>query len=115
VVPRARGARTEGVPFARPGSEFTRDFERLLAWLATRTDKSTIKRMLRIDWDTVGRVIKRVCDDELDPDRLDDLYDIGIDRSPFTCHTNYTRSESGDTDHIHAERAVNAGRAGASA
>ena len=73
------GARTEGVPFARPGSEFTRDFERLVAWLATRTDKSTIKRVLRIDWDTVGRIIKRVCDDELDPDRLNDLFDIGIE------------------------------------
>jgi transposase len=73
------GARTEGVPFARPGSEFTRDFECLLAWLATRTDKSTIKRMLRIDWDTVGRIVKRVCDDELDPGRLDDLYEIGVD------------------------------------
>ena len=47
-----RGARTESVPFARPGSEFTRDFECLVAWLATRTDKSTIKRMLRIDWGT---------------------------------------------------------------
>jgi len=73
------GARAEGVPFARPGSEFTRDFECLVAWLATRTDKTTIKRMLRIDWDTVGRIISRVCADELDPARLDDLYDIGID------------------------------------
>lgn len=73
------GARTEGVPFARPGSEFTRDFECLVAWLATRTDKSTIKRMLRIDWDTVGRIVKRVCDSELDPGRLDDLYEIGVD------------------------------------
>ena len=73
------GARTESVPFARPGSEFTRDFECLVAWLATRTDKSTIKRMLRIDWDTVGRIVKRVCDTELDPGRLNDLYDIGID------------------------------------
>ena len=73
------GARTEGVPFARPGSEFTRDFECLVAWLATRTDKTTIKRMLRVDWDTVGRIIKRVCADELDPDRLEHLYDIGID------------------------------------
>ena len=62
-----------------PGSEFTRDFECLVAWLATRTDKSTIKRMLRIDWDTVGRIVKRVCDAELDPGRLDDLYEIGID------------------------------------
>jgi transposase len=73
------GARTESVPFARPGSEFTCDFECLVAWLATRTDKSTIKRMLRIDWDTVGRIVKRVCDAELDAGRLDDLYDIGVD------------------------------------
>jgi len=83
------GARTEGVPFARPGSEFTRDFERLVAWLATRTDKSTIKRVLRIDWDTVGRIIKRVCDDELDPDRLNDLFDIGIDEVSWKKQHNY--------------------------
>ena len=83
------GARTEGVPFARPGSEFTRDFECLLAWLATRTDKSTIKRMLRIDWDTVGRIIKRVCDDELDPDRLEDLFEIGIDEVSWKRQHNY--------------------------
>ena len=73
------GARTEGVPFARPGSEFTRDFECLVAWLATRTDKTTIKRMLRIDWYTVGRIVSRVCAVELDPARLRDLYDIGVD------------------------------------
>ncbi|MEO8966307.1 MAG: transposase [Solirubrobacteraceae bacterium] len=73
------GARTEGVPFARPGSEFTRDFESLVAWLASRTDKTTIKRMLRIDWGTVGRIISRVCADELDPSRLEHLYDIGVD------------------------------------
>ena len=73
------GARVEGVPFACDGSEFTRDFECLVAWLATRTDKTTVKRLLRIDWATVGRIIARVCADELDPDRLNDLFDIGID------------------------------------
>jgi transposase len=83
------GARTEGVPFARSGSEFTRDFECLLAWLATRTDKSTIKRMLRVDWDTVGRIIKRVCDEELDPDRLNGLFDIGIDEVSWKKQHNY--------------------------
>ena len=83
------GARTEGVPFARPGSEFTRDFEWLVAWLATRTDKTTIKRMLRIDWDTVGRIVKRVCDDELDPDRLHGLFDIGIDEVSWKKQHNY--------------------------
>jgi transposase len=83
------GARTEGVPFARPRSEFTRDFESLVAWLATRTDKTTIKRMLRIDWGTVGRIIKRVCDDELDPGRLNELYEIGIDEVSWKRQHNY--------------------------
>jgi hypothetical protein len=62
------GARAEGVPFARPGSEFTCDFECLVAWLAARTEKTTITRMLGIDWGTVGQIIRRVCADELDPD-----------------------------------------------
>ena len=70
--------RVEQVPFARHGSDFTRDFEALVAWLATRTDKSTISRLVRIHWRTVGRIIQRVCADELDPDRLDDLFEVGI-------------------------------------
>jgi transposase len=73
------GVRVEGVPFARHRAGFTRDFEQLVAWLATRTDKSTVKRLVRIDWDTVGRIIARVGADELDPDRLHELFDIGID------------------------------------
>jgi len=73
------GVRVEAVPFARHQSGFTRDFEQLVAWLATRTDKTTIRRMVRIDWDTVGRIISRVCADELDPARLENLFEIGID------------------------------------
>jgi len=38
-----------------------------VAWLATRIDKTVINWMLRIDWDTVGPIIKRFCEDELDP------------------------------------------------
>ena len=59
------------------------------AWLATRTDKTTITRMLRIGWRTVGRIIKRVCDDELDPGRLGDLFDIGIDEVSWKRQHNY--------------------------
>jgi transposase len=73
------GVRVEGVPFARHGSDFTRDFEMLVAWLATRTDKSTIECLVRINWRTVGRIIERVSASELDPDRLDALFEIGID------------------------------------
>jgi transposase len=66
--------RSPGTAAASP-----RDFEQLVAWLATRTDKTTIKRMVRIDWDTVRRIITRVTADELDPDRLENLFEIGID------------------------------------
>jgi transposase len=75
------GVRVEGVPFARHRAGFTRDFEQLVAWLATRTDKTTITPMVRIDWDTVGRIIARVCADQLDRERLENLFEVGIDES----------------------------------
>jgi len=46
---------------------------------ATRTDKTAITRLARIDWQTVGRIISRVADEQLDDRRLDDLFEIGID------------------------------------
>jgi transposase len=83
------GVRVEGVPFARHGSRFTRDFEQLVAWLASRTDKTTITRLVRIDWATVGRIIARVCEGELDPDRLENLYEIGVDEVSWKRQHNY--------------------------
>jgi transposase len=83
------GVRVEGVPFAWHRSGFTRDFEQLVAWLATRTDKTTIKRMVRIDWDTVRRIITRVTADELDPDRLENLFEIGIDEVSWRTQHRY--------------------------
>ncbi len=73
------GARTEGVPFARAGSRFTRDFEDLVGWLATTMDKTALCRMVRIDWDTTGRIIERVMATGLDPARLDNLFVCGAD------------------------------------
>jgi hypothetical protein len=75
----SHGVRTEGVPFARAGSRFTRDFEDLVGSLATTADKTTTCRLVRIGWDTVGRIIVRVMDDKLGPDRLEDLFEIGVD------------------------------------
>ncbi len=83
------GVRVEGVPFARPRSGFTRDFEALVAWLATRTDKTAISTLVRIDWETVGRICERVVADELDPGRLDDLFDIGVDEISWRKHHRY--------------------------
>ena len=73
------GAHVEGVPFARDGARFTRDFEDVVAWLATKTDQTAICRLMRIDWETVGRIIKRVGDELLPADRLTDLFDISLD------------------------------------
>lgn len=83
------GVRVEAVPFARHGSGFTADFEALVAWLATKTDKTTITRLVRIDWETVGRICARVVADELDPSRLDGLFEIGVDEVSWRKHHNY--------------------------
>ena len=83
------GVVIEAVPFARPRCGFTRDFEDLTAFLATRTDKTTIARFLRIDWDTVGRICERVVAAELDANRLDGLVSIGVDEVSWRKHHNY--------------------------
>jgi transposase len=83
------GVVVEAVPFARHRSGFTRDFEDVAAFLATKTDKTTITRFLRIDWDTVGRICDRVVGDGLDADRLDGLVHIGVDEISWKKHHNY--------------------------
>jgi len=83
------GVLVEAVPFARHRSGFTRDFEDVTAFLATKTDKSTIARFLRIDWDTVGRICERVVDSDLDQDRLEGLVNIGVDEISWRKHHKY--------------------------
>ena len=83
------GVRREAVPFARAGAQFTRDFEDLVGWLATTMDKTAVCRLVRIDWDSVGRIITRVMDDGLDPDRLESLFDIGVDDVSWRKRHNY--------------------------
>jgi len=73
------GVVTEAGSFARAGSQFTCDFEDLVGYLAPTTDKTTICRLVRIDWDSVGRIIARVMGEKLDPRRLEDLFEIGVD------------------------------------
>ena len=48
-----------------------------------------ITRLHRIDWDTVGRIITRVCAEELDPDRLENLFEIGVDEVSRKRQDNY--------------------------
>jgi transposase len=83
------GVVVEGVPFARPGAHLTRDLDDLLAWLAIRMDKTAIARLCRVSWRTVGRACQRVVAAELDPDRLDGLFRIGVDEISWRKHHKY--------------------------
>ncbi len=83
------GVIVEAVPFARHHARFTRDFEAVAAFLATRTDKTTITRFLRVDWETIGRICERVTDAELDPERLSGLVEIGVDEISWRKHHKY--------------------------
>jgi transposase len=75
--------RTETIPWARPGARFTRDFEDVVAYLAQRTDKTTITRLLRCSWEAVAAITVRVVATHLDDARLEDLYRIGIDEVSY--------------------------------
>ena len=83
------GVRTEDVAWARPGARHTRDFEDVVAWLARRTDKTTVARLLRCSWAAVNAIVMRVVADHLDERRLDDLYRIGVDEITYRRGQNY--------------------------
>lgn len=83
------GVVVEAVPFARPGAHLTRDVDDLVAWLATRMDKTAVARLCRVSWRTVGRACERVVAAELDPDRLDGLFRIGVDEISWRKHHKY--------------------------
>jgi len=83
------GVVVEAVPFARPGAHLTRDLDDLLAWLATRMDRTAVARLCRVSWRTVGRACERVVATELDPDRLDGLFRIGVDEISWRKHHKY--------------------------
>lgn len=83
------GVHAQAVAFARPGSGFTRDFEDLVVWLATKTDKSTVATFTRVAWRTVGAMCQRVAADAVDPARLEGLVDIGVDEISWRRHHKY--------------------------
>ncbi len=76
---REQGVRVERVPWAAHDSFFTRPFEELMAWQAQRLDKSSICRLLGINWRTVGTLIECVVEERLSTSRLEGLQIIGVD------------------------------------
>jgi transposase len=59
-------------------------FEDTVAWMATRTSKSTLEVLLRIAWRTVGAIVARVVDEGVAArDPLAGLARIGIDEISY--------------------------------
>lgn len=89
VLCREHGVKVERVPWAAHGAYFTHEFDEMTAWLAQRMDKTATCRLMGINWRTVGTIIQRVVQARLDPDRLEELYVIGVDELSFRRHHEY--------------------------
>ena len=90
--PDCRVVRAEPVPWARPGAHHTRDFEDVVAWLAQQMAKTPICGLLRVGWDTIGKIVERVVADHLDDDRLAGLVAIGCDEISYRRGQRYLTS-----------------------
>lgn len=88
-APRVRcsrhGVLVAAVPWARPGSWFTTAFEEQVAWLALHACRSVVAELMRIDWKTVGGIMRRVQADLAThmPSPLESLVRIGIDETSY--------------------------------
>lgn len=81
--------RVEHLPWASPSTGFTAAFEELCAYLAQITDATTVTKLLKIDWRTVGVIVRRVVDRKLDPGRLEGLRCIGVDEFSYRKRHHY--------------------------
>ncbi len=78
------GVVVASVPWARHGARHTVVFEDTVAWMATRTSKSTLEQLLRIAWRTVGAIVSRVVAEGVAArDPLTGLRRIGIDEISY--------------------------------
>jgi transposase len=83
------GVTVERVPWAEPGSWFTRDFEEHTAYLTQTTDKTTVVNMMRVAWRTVGEIARRVVDRFRPGDPLEGLTRIGVDELSYRRYHEY--------------------------
>ncbi|WP_107044974.1 transposase, partial [Bifidobacterium callitrichos] len=73
------------VPWAEPGSRFTRDFEAECAWLMTVANQKTVSGFLHVAWRTAGDIARRVAGRlrASAPSPFDGLHAIGVDETSY--------------------------------
>ena len=71
------------VPWAEPGSRFTKDFEAECTWLMTVANQRTVSGSLHVSWRTAGAVAHRVAErvKASMPSPFDGLHAIGVDET----------------------------------
>lgn len=84
------GTVVEAVPWASsPRGRFTDEFDELVAFLAQHSDKTTVQRLMRIAWRSVGRCIERVVERLRPAAPLANLEAIGVDEVSYRKHHHY--------------------------
>lgn len=92
------GRTVEQVPWSSTTeSRYTDVFEEHVAYMAQRTDKTAVKRMLRVAWASVGRCIERVVARLRPQDQFADLTAIGVDELSYRKQHHYLTLV---TDHV---------------
>jgi transposase len=92
---------TEALPWAEPGSAFTRAFEDLVSFFAQQTNQTVVSRVMHIAWPTVGNIIRRAVGRHGTPLDQRRLVRIGIDEISYRRHHKYlTLVADHDTGHI---------------
>lgn len=72
------------VPWARPGSRFTSEFEATATWLVCHATLTVVAALLRIAWRSVSAIVTRVVAERTaEVDRLTGLRRIGIDEISY--------------------------------
>lgn len=74
------------VPWAEPGSRFTRDSESECTWLMSVANRKTVSGFLHVAWRTAGDIVRRVADRlrAAMPSPFDGLAAIGVDTARAT-------------------------------
>lgn len=84
------GVVVERVPWsAEVSPRFTEDFENQVAYVAQRSDKTSIEHMFGIAWRTVGRIVERVVNRKRPRDPLRGLQHIGVDELSYRKRHQY--------------------------
>lgn len=87
--PTCQAVRTERVPWARPGSDFTCSFEDAVGLLAQQVSRTAVAELTGIAWVTVGSIAERLVDEKLEASRFEELRRIGVDEISYRKHHHY--------------------------